>query len=227
MSNQGNGVTLQQKLGFWQSYGISVGLVVAATTVISLCNYFGQVGPAFIIPAAISAVACILIVMSYAELSTAIPGAGMLVDFTLAAMGRTMSIFAMLAGYIVLISTAGACETFIAGICIEQLTGVPYKLAAGVIVLLFLAINLVGVDALGKSQVVLTFAKMIPPAAMGILRLLQVGTASAPRDIAFAPNGWLPVLKAMGGGIWLYIGIEYVCPMSEEVIQPEKNIPRA
>ena len=73
MSNK-NEVTLQRALGFWQSFGVSVGLVVAATTVVSLCNYFGSVGPAFIIPAGLSAFTCILIVLSYAELSSAIPG---------------------------------------------------------------------------------------------------------------------------------------------------------
>ena len=126
MSNK-NEVTLQRALGFWQSFGVSVGLVVAATTVVSLCNYFGSVGPAFIIPAGLSAFTCILIVLSYAELSSAIPGAGMVVDYTLVAMGKTMSIFAMAAGYMVLISTAGACETFIAGMCAEEVAQALYK----------------------------------------------------------------------------------------------------
>lgn len=220
-------VTLKRVLGFWQSFGISVGLVVAATTIVSLCNYFGSVGPAFIIPAAISGFTCICIVMSYAELSTAIPGAGMVVDFTLPAMGRTMSIFAMLAGYIVLISTAGACETFIAGICAEELFGIPYKVFAGILVGIFLIINLVGVEFLGQSQILLTSAKMITLAGLGVFGLLHIGTVGEPQSLAFAPNGWEAVAKAMGGGIWLYIGIEYVYPMSEEIIKPEKNIPRA
>lgn len=225
--SESNQVTLQRALGFWQSFGVSVGLVVAATTIVSLCNYFGSVGPAFIIPAGLSAIACILIVMSYAELSTAIPGAGMVVDFTLISMGRTMSIFAMLAGYIVLISTAGACETFIAGMCAEELFGINYKLFAAILVGFFLFINLIGVKALGKSQIILTTAKMATLAALGIFGLMNLGTAGEPHAVEFAPYGWGPVFTAMGGGIWLYIGIEYVCPLSEEIIQPEKNVPKA
>ena len=221
-----NQVTLKRALGFWQCFGISVGLVVAATTVVSLCNYFGSVGPAFIIPAGVAAFTCILVVMSYAELSSAIPGAGMVVDYTLIAMGRTMSIFSMLAGYIVLISTAGACETFIAGMCAEELFGIHYKVFAGILVALFLIVNLVGVTALGKSQIALTTAKMATLAALGIGGLLHIFTASDPQPVEFAPYGWEPVLTAMGGGIWLYIGIEYVCPMSEEVIKPERIFPR-
>lgn len=226
MSNN-NEVTLQRALGFWQSFGVSVGLVVAATTVVSLCNYFGSVGPAFIIPAGLSAFTCILIVLSYAELSSAIPGAGMVVDYTLVAMGKTMSIFAMAAGYMVLISTAGACETFIAGMCAEEVFGINYKLFAGILVAIFMGINLIGVKALGRSQIMLTSAKMATLALLGILGLLNVFTVSEPQTVEFLPYGWEPVITAMGGGIWLYIGIEYVCPLSEEIIQPEKNVPRA
>ena len=82
--------TLKRALGFWQSFGIAVGLVVAGTTMVSLAYNFGATGPAFIIPAAIAGVASILIATSYAELAAAIPGAGMIVDYTLPAMGRSM-----------------------------------------------------------------------------------------------------------------------------------------
>lgn len=220
-------VTLKRVLGFWQSFGIAVGLVVAATTIVSLCNYFGTVGPAFIISAAVAGMICILIVMSYAELSTAIPGAGMVVDFTMPAMGRSMAIFAMLAGYIVLISAAGACETFIAGLCAEELFGINYKLFAGILLAVFLTINLIGVEFLGQSQIILTTMKMATLALLGIGGLLQIGTIAEPISVEFAPFGWGVVATAMAGGIWLYIGIEYVCPMSEEIINPEKNIPKA
>ena len=107
--------TLKRALGFWQSFGIAVGLVVAGTTMVSLAFNFGAIGPAFIIPAAIAGVASVLIATSYAELAAAIPGAGMIVDYTLPAMGRSTAIFGMLTGYIVLITAGGACECFIAG----------------------------------------------------------------------------------------------------------------
>ena len=90
-----------------------------------------------------------------------------------------------------------------------------------------MGINLIGVKALGRSQIVLTSAKMATLALLGILGLMNVFTASEPQSVEFMPFGWEPVITAMGGGIWLYIGIEYVCPLSEEIIQPEKNVPRS
>lgn len=220
-------VTLKRALGFWQSFGVAVGLVVAATTMVSLTNYFGNVGPAFIIPAALAGVAIIFIVMSYAELATAIPGAGMIADYTLPAMGRSMSIFGVLTGYIVLISAGGACETIISGMCAEYVLGLPVKPFAFAMLVLFLVINCLGVEFLGKSQIVLTVGMMAVLFFLGLGGLLQLGTVSEQIPVAFNPYGWGTVASAMLGGIWLYIGIEYVCPMTEEIVKPEKNIPRS
>ena len=61
----------------------------------------------------------------------------------------------------------------------------------------------------------------------GLGGLLNIGTISEPHPVEFAPYGWTPIWTGMGAGIWLYIGIEYICPMAEEVINPQKNIPRA
>jgi amino acid transporter len=220
-------VTLKRALGFWQSFGIAVGLVVAGTTMVSLAFCFGDVGPVFIIPAAIAGVGSIIIAMSYAELAAAIPGAGMIADYTLPAMGRSMSVFGVLTGYIVLITAGGACECFIAGLCAETVWGVPYKVFAGILLLLFLVINCLGVEFLGKAQIIMTVGMMAVLAVLGIGGLLGIGVAVNPSPVEFNPYGFGKVATSMAGAIWLYIGIEYVCPMAEEVIRPEKNIPRA
>lgn len=219
--------TLKRALGFWQSFGIAVGLVVAGTTMVSLSYNFGAVGPAFIIPAAVAGVASILIATSYAELAAAIPGAGMIVDYTLPAMGRSTAIFGMLTGYIVLITAGGACECFIAGQCAEFVWGINYKVFAAILLIFFMIINCLGVEALGKSQIILTVGMMAILAIMGLGGLLNIGVVAEPTAVEFNPYGWSTVVTAIGGGIWLYIGIEYVCPMSEEIINPEKNVPKA
>ena len=194
---------------------------------VSLAFNFGAIGPAFIIPAAIAGVASILIATSYAELAAAIPGAGMIVDYTLPAMGRSTAIFGMLTGYIVLITAGGACECFIAGQCAESVWGINYKVFAAILLIFFMIVNCLGVEALGKFQIILTVGMMAILAIMGIGGLFNIGTVSDPSPIEFNPYGWDTVLTSIGAGIWLYIGIEYVCPMSEEIINPEKNVPKA
>lgn len=225
--SHGKEVTLKRALGFWQSFGVAVGLVVAGTTMVSLTYNFGAIGPGFIIPAGLAAIISILVCTSYAELASCVPSAAMIVDYTLPAMGRSTSIFAMLTGYIVLISTAGASECYVAGQCAEYVCGIDYKLFALILLVFFLIINCIGVEALGKSQVVLTFGMIFILIIFGIGGLLGIGVVGEAHEIEFAPYGWTPIWTGMGAGIWLYIGIEYICPMAEEVINPQKNIPRA
>ncbi|MDR0596687.1 MAG: APC family permease [Clostridiales Family XIII bacterium] len=226
-------VTLKRAMGFWQSFGVAVGLVVAGTTMVSLAFSFGDIGPVFIVVAAVAGVGSILIAMSYAELAAAIPGAGMIADYTLPAMGKSMSIFGVLTGYIVLITAGGACECFIAGQAAQALHfpnfgSIPgYKAFALILLLLFLVINFLGVEWLGISQIILTIGMMGVLAVMGIGGLLGIGTVAEPMPVDFNPGGWGKVAVSMSAGIWLYIGIEYVCPMSEEIIKPEKTVPKA
>jgi amino acid transporter len=220
-------------MGFWQSFGVAVGLVVAGTTMVSLAFSFGDIGPVFIVVAGIAGVGSILIAMSYAELASAIPGAGMIADYTLPAMGKSMSIFGVLTGYIVLITAGGACECFIAGQAAQALNfpdigSLPgYKVFALILLLLFLIINFLGVEWLGKSQIILTIGMMGALAVLGIGGLLGIGTVTEQIPVDFNPGGWGKVAVSMSAGIWLYIGIEYVCPMSEEIINPEKTVPKA
>ncbi|MQL50715.1 amino acid permease [Desulfofundulus thermobenzoicus] len=221
-------VTLKRALGFWQAYATAVGLVVAGTTMVSLGYSMGLVGPAFIVSAGIALLISIAISFSYAELASMMPGAGMIGEYTVHAMGRFMAVFAVLGGYIVLVSAAGAMESIVAGFSAKEMfSGIqPFAFAVFLLVL-FLVVNLLGVEVFGRIQLVLTLAMMITTSVMGIMGLLQIGTVAAPQAPAFNPAGWSQVGQALALGMWLYIGIEYVCPMSEEVIQPEKNIPRA
>lgn len=221
-------VKLKRSLGFWQSYATATGLVVAGTTMVSLGYSMGLTGPAFIISAFLAMLVSILVSFSYAELSSILPGAGMIGDYTLAAMGRFMAIVAVLGGYIVLVSAAGAMESITAGLAAEMLSpAINSTVVALLLLLFFLVVNLIGVDIFGSVQVLLTATMMIGTAAMGLFGLLGIGTVTEPHAVPFNPAGWGNVFQSLALGIWLYIGIEYICPMAEEVKQPAKTIPRA
>lgn len=219
---------LKRTLGFWQSYATATGLVVAGTTMVSLGYSMGLTGPAFIISAFLAMIVSILVSFSYAELSSILPGAGMIGDYTMAAMGRFMAIVAVLGGYIVLVSAAGAMESITAGLAAEMLSpAINSTVIALVLLLLFLVVNLIGVDIFGSIQVLLTVTMMAATALMGLFGLLSIGTVTEPHSVPFNPAGWGNVFQSLALGIWLYIGIEYICPMAEEVKKPSKTIPRA
>lgn len=219
---------LVRTLGFWRAFSTCTGLVVAGTTMVTLGYSMGLVGPAFIVSAFIAMIVSILVSFSYSELSSFMPGAGMIGDYTMVAMGPFMAIVSVLGGYIVLVSAAGAMESITAGLAAQSLfPGVSATLVAIVLLVLFLVVNLVGVGVFGSVQVFTTGSMIIGTSIMGLMGLMEWGTTSAPIEVAFNPNGWKVVLQSLALGIWLFVGIEYVAPMAEEVKQPEKTIPKA
>lgn len=219
---------LKRKLGFWHAYATATGLVVAGSTMVSLGNSMGLVGPAFIVSAFIAMVVSIMIALSYAELSSFLPGAGMIGDYTLVAMGKFMAIVAVLGGYLVLVAVVGPMETMTAGFAAQYLfPDINTTLFAVGVLALFLLINLLGVELFGAIQVLLVAVLMGTTAIMGVLGLLDAFTIQPSMPVEFNPNGWSTVFQSLALGIWLFIGIEYVVPMGEEVKNPTKTIPRA
>ncbi|RGR84988.1 APC family permease [Heyndrickxia coagulans] len=221
-------VQLRRKLGFWQAYATATGLVVAGSTMVSLAYSMGLVGPAFLIPSLIAMVISIMIALSYAELASFMPGAGMVGDYTMVAMGKFMAIIAVLGAYFVLAATVGAAETTTASLAVQSLfPNMNTTLFAIVLLTFFLIINLIGVEVFGAIQLVLTLGMMITTAVMGFFGLMDWFTVKQPHAVEFNPSGWSTVFQSIGLAIWLFIGIEYAVPMIEEVKKPQKTIPKA
>ncbi len=156
------------------------------------------------------------------------PGAGMIGDYTAPALGRLAAIFGVLGGYIVLVSAAGAMESVVAGMSMNSLWDViPEKPFALFLLIFFLAVNLIGVKLFGKIQFFLTVFMMLTLVALGTIGIAGIGGGIKLAEVQFNPVGWGKVSEMLAIGIWLYIGIEYVCPMAEEIKNPQKNIPKA
>ncbi len=221
--------TLQRALGFWSALFTGIGLVVAATTLTSLGNAFGLGGPAFVVAGLAALAIMMLIAFSYSELANLVPGAGMIGAYTAPALGRGPAIFGVLAGYIVLVATVEPANQMVGGLAAERLIpGIsPTAFAIGVTVL-FCLINLVGVKSFGRAQALVTGTMMVVLIGFGVTGLLGVGGGTeVAADVPFNPSGWLEVTHLVALGTYLFIGIEFVCPMSEEIRNPGRIIPRA
>ena len=219
---------LKRNLGFWRAYATATGLVVAGSTMVSLGNGFGTIGPAFIVAAFIAMIISILIALSYAELSSILPGTGMIGDYTSVAMGRFLAIIAVLGGYLVLMVTVGPLETMTASVAIEYLFPSVNTLVVSLVLLsIFLVINLLGVEIFGSIQLAVVLILILGTAGLGVFGLLDIGTINPAIVSEFNPFGWPTVFQALAMGLWLFIGIEYVIPLGDEVKKPEKTIPKA
>lgn len=217
---------LKRSLGFGAAYAASTGLVVSGTAMVSLGNGFGTGGLAFAIPAFIGLIIITMVAISYGELAAMLPGGGMVGEYTLPALGRLPAILAVLGGYLVLVSADGGTQLLVAGDSFEGLTGFPAAAFSFLLLGVLLVLNISGVDIFARVQIPVVFGMM------GILAIMGLGgvfgfTSSAPVDNPVLNTDW-STLASMGAvAIWLYIGMEFVAPLAEEVKRPWKTIPAA
>ena len=217
---------LNRSLGFGAAYAASTGLVVSGTAMVSLGNGFGTGGLAFAIPAFIGLIIITMVAISYGELASMLPGGGMVGEYTLPALGRLMAIIAVLGGYLVLVSADGGTQLLVAGESFESLTGFPAAAFSFLLLAILLTLNISGVDIFARVQIPVVFGMMGILAVMGVSGVLGF-TASTPVNNPVLNTDW-STLASMGAvAIWLYIGMEFVAPLAEEVKKPWKTIPMA
>lgn len=217
---------LKRSLGFSAAYAASTGLVVSGTAMVSLGNGFGTGGFAFAIPAFIGLIIITMVAISYGELASMMPGGGMVGEYTMPALGRIPALIAVLGGYLVLVSADGGTQLLVAGESMESWTGIPAAAFSFLLLAVLLTLNLAGVDIFARVQVPIVFGMMAILAIMGLAGGLGLG--GQPRaDNPFMATDW-GTLASMGAvAIWLYIGMEFVAPLAEEINRPWKNIPLA
>ncbi|QBE49797.1 APC family permease [Leucobacter triazinivorans] len=217
---------LKRSLGFGAAYAASTGLVVSGTAMVSLGNGFGTGGLAFAIPAFIGLVIIVMVAISYGELASMLPGGGMVGEYTLPALGRLMAIIAVLGGYLVLVSADGGTQLLVAGESFQSLTGFPAAAFSFLLLAILLVLNISGVDIFARVQIPIVFGMMAVLAIMGLAGVFGF-TGQERVDNPLLATDW-GTLASMGAvAIWLYIGMEFVAPLAEEVKRPWKTIPMA
>lgn len=218
--------SLKRSLGFGAAYAASTGLVVSGTAMVSLGNGFGTGGVAFAIPAFVGLIIIIMVAISYGELASMMPGGGMVGEYTMPAMGRLMAIVAVLGGYLVLVSADGGTQLMVAGDSFESLTNFPAPLFSVLLLAVLLILNLSGVDIFARIQVPVVVGMM---GILGIMGLAGVFgfTGQTPVDNPALNTDWSSLASMGSVAIWLYIGMEFVAPLAEEIKNPWKNIPLA
>ncbi|HWO18969.1 MAG TPA: amino acid permease [Kofleriaceae bacterium] len=167
----------------------------------------------------------------FAELGTRHPRAGGKYVYVREAFGPRAG-FAVGVVEIGCYAAAGAAITVVAGEYASQLAGWPASAIpiAGVTALvLFTAINLVGVAAGRLVQNVVTAAKVT--AFVGVVALAFAGGGGAGWGAALpaAPSGgaaFIALAVAFQAVIWTYYGYPDAGKVAEEVVDPQRTLPR-
>jgi amino acid transporter len=214
-------------LGFPSLLATAAGVFVASTTLVSLGQGVGVGGYGFI---AAMVIACLLMAIqaiSFSELSLMLPRAGSVSSYTEIALGHFPAIVATIAGYIIIQLLAAPAELSVAGIILGQefFPGVSPTLIALILLAIFTVLNLLGVDVFANFQVTFTMIVIGTLCLIGISGL--VGHPPDAATIKVASVGADNVFSLVALAVWLFIGVEFVCPLIEEAKNPRRHIPLA
>jgi len=228
----GKGPALQQSLGTLQLWGIAVGLVISG-------EYFGwSYGWAsagtlgFTITALFIAAMYACFIFSFTELTTSIPHAGGPFAYSKAAFGPIGGYIAGAATLIEFVFAPPAIALAIGAYLNVQFPAIDPKMAAVAAYIVFMVLNIVGVQIAATFELVVT--------VLAIFELLVfMGVVSPGFSMAnFTKGGWsgqdgfslaaIPgMFAAIPFAIWFFLAIEGVAMAAEEAKDPKRSIPIA
>mgnify|MGYP000901803253 FL=1 len=221
---------LKREIGLIPAIATAVGIVVSSSALLMLGQGFGLGGPAFIVAMLIAATVNLCVAFSFAELTSLIPAAGGINHYTLPAMGRTVGIFAVLAGYFLVSILSNAAESTIAGNVLHDFffPSISPTLWAFILMTILTLINFRGVKSYAYSQVFLAGSMIISMVILSCIGIFGLGSGTPlETKLTFDMAAGGGILSMLGIAFWLFVGLEFVCPLAEEIINPQRFIPIA
>ncbi|MDL2217485.1 APC family permease [Christensenellaceae bacterium OttesenSCG-928-M15] len=226
------GASLKREIGLVPSIATAVGIVVSSSALLMIGQGYGLNGSAFTIAMLIAACVNLCVAFSFSELSCMIPSSGGINHYTLPSMGPTVGIFAVLSGYLLVSVLSNAAESTIAGNVIRDYffpeLGVSPTVWALILMVLLTLINLRGAKSFAYSQVFFAGVMIASMAALSLIGMFGLGTGEPlPTNLTQETMSGGGILSMLSIAFWLFVGMEFVCPMAEEVKKPQKFIPLA
>lgn len=205
-----------------------MGLVIATSCLVSLGQGAGTIGIAFI-PAMI--IACLLnmtTIASLSELNALMPNTtGGLAQYTLACLGPFPTMISMVGGYLFCNILSCGVEASIFAYAMGEIFHLPipnfsYTL---IVTIVLLVANLRGVDMFAKIQDIVAYLMVASMVIMGIIGMLGLGTGKKVVQPLCMTTDWKQIVSMTAVAFWLFIGAEYVIPISKDVKNAKRNVP--
>jgi len=215
---------LKKDLSLLNIYSIATGATIASGFFLLPGLAFEQVGSAMILSYLIAAIPVVPALYSSSELATAMPRAGGVYFFLDRSMGPLMGTIGGLGTWLALILKTSFALVGIGvylGVFFPDIAMKPFAIGFAI---LFGLLNLFGVKKSGSMQTVLVF---------GLLALLAWFSYAGIPEIDFTRFNTLfdkplgSVISTAGLVYVSYVGLSKIASVSEEVKDPEKNLPKA
>jgi amino acid transporter len=203
------------------------GLIVATTVLVSVSQGFAA-SWIFLAALGIGLVAMYMQAISFSELATLIPKAGSMNEYVRAGLGVFAGSITALLGYIAIMVFPTAAEALFPAIIITDFLGAAGdpKLWVTIIVVLVAALNVFGVRPFAALEIFLTVVVAISLLLFGIIGVFGLGSndpiGSAMPGIDF---DWGTLSGLLGLAVFTFVGLEYTCPLAEELDDPKRQLP--
>ncbi len=224
----------RSRLGFITMISICIGLVIVQGSMLSALQGVGIGGAAFVAAVIIAFILSLFNAMTFSELSLMFPHAGTLGTYTEKAIGHFPAILAVYAGYVVVGVLGIPAEMFLVdAILNELLPGLfPPMLIPFVILIALTITNVLGTDVFAKAQNFFAFILVCALITIGLTAVTGIAepypvleNSALTWDLEKALS--IDTIGLISLAMWMFVGVEFVCPMINEVKKPERDIPRA
>lgn len=232
MGGASSAPSLKPTLSTLQLWGIAVGLVISG-------EYFGwSYGWAsagtlgFLVTSLFVALMYTTFIFSFTELTTSIPHAGGPFSYSYRAFGPTGGYIAGMATLVEFVFAPPAIALAIGAYLNIQFPTLDAKTAAVGAYVVFMALNIIGVQIAATFELVITLAAIFE-------LLVFMGVVSPGFSVSnFVANGWggestfsmgsfSGMFAAVPFAIWFFLAIEGVAMAAEEARDPKRSIPIA
>jgi amino acid transporter len=226
---EGATVGLERRaVGLPTAIGTTFGLIVASTVLATVtAGFFASY--VFLAALAVGLLVMYLQSMSFAELATMIPKAGSMNEYVRAGLGPFFATLTVLVGYIAVMLFPTTAEAYTPSAIIKGFlwTSGPSTTFWVIVFVVFVSVlNIAGIRPYGAVEVGLTAFVAASLLIFGLIGVLGIGSTD-PIGSAFphVPFTWSLFSTLLGIAMFTFVGMEYTCPLAEEIEDPGRNIP--
>jgi amino acid transporter len=204
------------------------GLIVATTVLVSV----GQGMAAswiFLVALAIGLLAMYMQALTFSELATMIPKAGSMNEYVRAGLGAFAGSLTALMGYVAIVVFPTAAETLFPALIITDFLNIAGDPKVWVVIIVgsVAILNIFGIRPFAAVEIGLTGIVAISILLFGIIGLFGWGSNDPIGPALPSIHFEMATLSGLLGlAVFTFVGLEYTCPLAEELDDPSRDLPK-